>query len=360
MLGVVALGEQALRLPYGIEELLPPYGAASAGLEHHIAPQTAACFVLLGLALVFVRTPKQARSHIADTLTVLLSLLILTLLSGYLFGAAHIFGITSQELVSLPTLTSIALLTVAIGARRAEFGFFSILLGRGIGSRIVRLLFPLMIVLPIFRESLRARLISHGFGVHYITATLASLAVIIAETLVFWLAWRIHNMEMEIHDLSLRDALTGLYNLRGFYLLAEQALRLAQRSGLPFTVIFVDLDNLKRINDTLGHDTGSQFLAETAAILSDAFRESDVLGRVGGDEFAVAGQFGQLAVSLAIERLEAAVERRNAELNLTLPLSFSIGYSISASARHESLDELISRADREMYRNKRERKAGVL
>jgi diguanylate cyclase (GGDEF)-like protein len=105
------------------------------------------------------------------------------------------------------------------------------------------------------------------------------------------LVWYIKGMENEIHDLSLRDELTGLYNLRGFKILAVQALRLAQRSNAPFSVLFIDLDDLKRINDFHGHGVGSAALNETGELIKTTFRETDVIGRVGGDEFAVAGQF---------------------------------------------------------------------
>ena len=122
---------------------------------------------------------------------------------------------------------------------------------------------------------------------HSATAILVSIATTLSMVLLLLLVWRINSMEMEIRILSLRDGLTGLYNLQGFTLLAEQALRIAQRSQLPVSVLFVDLDNLKQINDTLGHDTGSAFLVETANLLNETFRETDVIGRIGGDEFAV-------------------------------------------------------------------------
>jgi len=99
--------------------------------------------------------------------------------------------------------------------------------------------------------------------------------------LLLALVWRINSMEMEIHVLSLRDEFTGVYNLRGFSLLAEQVLHLAQRSQLPLSVLFVDLDDLKEINDSFGHDVGSTYLIEIAEILKETFRETDVIGRVG-------------------------------------------------------------------------------
>ena len=123
--------------------------------------------------------------------------------------------------------------------------------------------------------------------------------------------------------LTLRDELTGLYNLRGFHLLADQAPRLAQRSNLPFSVMYIDLDNLKHTNDTLGHEAGSAFLAETSEILRNTFRETDVLGRIGGDEFAIAGHFNTASVFMATQRLEASCAERNAESGRQFVLSLA-------------------------------------
>ncbi len=80
--------------------------------------------------------------------------------------------------------------------------------------------------------------------------------------------------------MSLDDELTGLHNRRGFYLLGEQALQNARRSGEALTVFFFDADGLKKINDTLGHDAGSELLRDIATLLRTTFRASDIVGRL--------------------------------------------------------------------------------
>ena len=150
--------------------------------------------------------------------------------------------------------------------------------------------------------------------------------------------------------------MTGLYNLRGFYLLSEQVLRLAQRSHLPLSVLFIDLDHLKQINDSFGHDAGSAFLVETAEILKQTFRETDVMGRVGGDEFAVVCQGSKVAISIAAQRLQAASALRNAEPVRRFPLSFSIGFVTAEGRERQSLKELLTEADKAMYEEKRRKK----
>ena len=164
-------------------------------------------------------------------------------------------------------------------------------------------------------------------------------------------------MESEIHALSLRDELTGLSNLRGFRLLAEQALRMSRRSHVPFSLLFIDLDNLKEINDSFGHTVGSSILSDTGKILLATFRESDVLGRVGGDEFAVAGNFSQAAITVAIHRLRDSVAQRNGRAGQEPYLNLSLGHITCEPDSQETLDELLEKADFSMYEEKRRKKS---
>ena len=106
------------------------------------------------------------------------------------------------------------------------------------------------------------------------------------------------RMEEEIRSLSLTDELTGLYNRRGFTLLAEQEVKLAHRMNRTMLLFFCDVDNLKGINDTHGHAQGDLALKEVSAILKETFREADILARLGGDEFVV------LAVDASLESAE--------------------------------------------------------
>jgi GAF domain-containing protein len=97
----------------------------------------------------------------------------------------------------------------------------------------------------------------------------------------------LQNALEQIHTLSITDELTGLYNRRGFRLLADKLIRRAARGGEPFNLVYLDLDGLKRINDTQGHGIGDSMISAAAGILRQTFRESDILARIGGDEFCV-------------------------------------------------------------------------
>jgi diguanylate cyclase (GGDEF)-like protein len=357
LLAIVVLCEYAFHISLGIDVLPPPGHGLLAPFFGRMSPQGAGGFALLGIALLLVRAQGRFAVRLADLFTAGVGLMVLILASGYLFNAFGLFGLTVGIKASPQTLLCLLLLTLVTLSRRAENGVFSILLARGIGGRIARLLFPFVLVLPFLRETARSHLISADrFPAHYTTAILASVSALLYLVLLLFLAWHINSMEAEIHGLSLRDELTGLYNLRGFHLLAEQAMQLAYRSELPFSVLFIDVDNLKQINDTLGHYAGSGFLVETSEILKATFRETDVIGRVGGDEFAVAGQFSRTAISLAARRLDEFCAHRNAVSDREFAISFSVGHVTSGAAWHQSLDELLHNADQVMYQEKRRKK----
>jgi diguanylate cyclase (GGDEF)-like protein len=357
LVGITILAEYAFYLSGGIERLLPFDPKSTSPWPDRPAPQTAAGLALLGITSVLIRVRARVVVRIADLVAICLGLLVLVLVSGEIFGAMRFSGISSITRTSPQTMACLALLTLTAFLRRAEVGIFSIFLGRGIGSRIARTFAPVLLVLPFLREISRAHMMqAHRIPEQYATAILASLATMLAFVLLLILAWRINSMEKEIHDLSLRDELTGLYNLRGFNLLAEQALRLARRSQAQFSVLYIDLDNLKAINDSLGHSAGSAYLAETADLLKETFREADVMGRIGGDEFAVVCQCSHVAISIAAQRLRAGSAVRNSKASRRFPLCFSIGYVTAEEHAHQSLKELLTQADTAMYEEKRHKK----
>lgn len=158
----------------------------------------------------------------------------------------------------------------------------------------------------------------------------------------------------ELRMLSLADALTGLNNRRGFFHLAEQQLRFANRSKSALLLLYADLDGLKHVNDAFGHKEGDLALIETANVLRETFRESDVIGRVGGDEFAVlAMAAGGTTADRIRSRIRQRVDARNAQEDRSYELSLSVGIAGYNPGDPCSLDELLARADALMYRDKR-------
>ena len=135
-----------------------------------------------------------------------------------------------------------------------------------------------------------------------------------------------HRLQAELRRMSVTDDLTGLNNRRGFFMLAEQEMKLARRLKKDLLLVFVDLDDFKSINDTHGHHVGDQALAETADILRTTFRESDVLARLGGDEFVALAMFSPEETDDVIEtRLHQTLAEHNGRAGRRYALSISTG-----------------------------------
>jgi diguanylate cyclase (GGDEF)-like protein/PAS domain S-box-containing protein len=164
-------------------------------------------------------------------------------------------------------------------------------------------------------------------------------------------------MEEEIKALSLRDELTTLYNRRGFLTLADLHLKTANRLKKKLAVLYLDMDNLKRINDGGGHKLGDRALEEIAFILKKSFREADVVGRLGGDEFCVlAMETNQpLDSGVLVKRLREKLDHFNARsaAEAGFTLSISIGVFTRDPDDPLAIEEMLSRADMLMYDEKR-------
>jgi diguanylate cyclase (GGDEF)-like protein len=155
---------------------------------------------------------------------------------------------------------------------------------------------------------------------------------------------------------SLVDDLTGLYNRRGFLTLAEQHLKLAERTGRGVLLIYADLDDFKEINDRFGHNEGDRALAETARSIRTVFRDSDILARLGGDEFVVlALETSDLSGDILARRLREAMAERNARSDRGYALTLSIGVARYDPRSSATVADLLARADALMYEHKREK-----
>ncbi|MBA4423356.1 MAG: hypothetical protein C0390_09720 [Syntrophus sp. (in: bacteria)] len=164
------------------------------------------------------------------------------------------------------------------------------------------------------------------------------------------------RMEEEMREMSLRDLLTELYNRRGFITLAEQQLKAANRAQRPLKLTFIDCDDLKWINDTLGHEEGDKALIDTAHILRQSFRESDIVARLGGDEFAVLSiDAADMSHEDFSQRLQQRIDELNAKESRRFKLSLSWGTAVYHPESPMSLDRLISAADELMYVQKKDK-----
>jgi len=167
-----------------------------------------------------------------------------------------------------------------------------------------------------------------------------------------------HRMQEALRNESLIDELTQLYNRRGFLTLAGNHLKLAERMHSVFSLVFIDLDGMKRINDSLGHLAGDRALVETADLLGKCVRQSDIVARLGGDEFV-------LLLTTVTDDTEAVIRRRlqeqldslNGQPDRPYLLRFSVGIVTATASESVTLEALLKEADSLMYRQKQDRKA---
>ena len=165
---------------------------------------------------------------------------------------------------------------------------------------------------------------------------------------------REEHLRRSAENLSLIDELTQLKNRRGFFELAEQALKSAHRDQQTMALFFMDLNGLKQINDTLGHMAGDDALRDTAQVLRNTFRGSDIVARIGGDEFvALAHLHSELDVETLCARLREHQREFNASHQRPYEVDLSIGATLVDEPAEQNLEEFIARADEAMYQEKR-------
>jgi two-component system cell cycle response regulator len=166
------------------------------------------------------------------------------------------------------------------------------------------------------------------------------------------------DLAQKTREQSYLDALTGLYNRRGFLTLGEQQLAAAARTGVHYVIVFMDLDGLKTINDELGHAVGDEAIREAATVLRQTLRDADLVARLGGDEF-VALAADSLETSRGggriIERISERLRTFNDGGHRPYKLQMSAGAVSFDPARPRALEALMVDADTAMYAQKKTR-----
>ena len=158
----------------------------------------------------------------------------------------------------------------------------------------------------------------------------------------------------ELRTLSLSDELTGLYNRRGFFILAEQQIKIATRTRRGMLLVSADLDGLKKINDGFGHHEGDRAIVDAGQILRQSFRESDIISRIGGDEFVVLiTEKPEITVEVLFSRLRKNLEVHNRRVQRSYPFSISMGVATFDPQDPTDLNSLLIAADKSMYESKK-------
>lgn len=159
--------------------------------------------------------------------------------------------------------------------------------------------------------------------------------------------------ELVSQQAATQDALTGINNRRGFNILATKAIANSARYGWKSSLVYLDLNKFKEINDIYGHKTGDKVLIDFSELLSHIVRDSDILARLGGDEFVVMLMNTDLQTAHnKIASLLKKIEKYNLEEAQPYDLKVSYGVVEYDSEKHKNLEELLSSADNFMYENK--------
>jgi len=186
-------------------------------------------------------------------------------------------------------------------------------------------------------------------------AWVVAILVIVVLAMSAWIA--VVQRQAALHALTLTDPLTGIYNRRGFLLLAEQQWQLALHRHTGFLLFYIDVDEFKKINDALGHKEGDLALQSVAELLRECFRKTDIIGRLGGDEFAVTAiDAPENSRTVLEQRLAKTIQQINEKSDRPYHLSLSVGILICDSSLGVlPIEDLLGRADALMYEQKRNR-----
>jgi diguanylate cyclase (GGDEF)-like protein len=165
------------------------------------------------------------------------------------------------------------------------------------------------------------------------------------------------RVEKKLEYLSFTDELTGLYNRRGFFNLTEHQLKIAKRQNIGMVLLYIDLDDLKGINDTFGHNKGDNALIYIASILKKTYRESDIIARLGGDEFVVILlETNENYFETIKSRLQKNITQYNEKREQDYRLSLSMGVTFYNPEKSFSIDELLAEGDKLMYEEKKKKR----
>ena len=268
---------------------------------------------------------------------------------------------------SFPFLAKVRLIAAA-AASAAAAGVLNQAYGFGVAGVVVLILTGPYIVIDT-RDLVKlniwvmAALVAVVFGLSLtpfaIGATVVFVLLAVAVSILLGRVLEVSNrrafaLELELHRDARTDALTGLDNRRAMQERGRVELKRAQRSGVPISVVLGDLDLFKSINDKYGHDAGDTTLVATAAVLRAALRESDALGRWGGEEFiAVLPATDSTGAREVAERMRAAIAESRFD-GIAEGTTISLGVSTAESFEDPAMewDLLIKEADQRLYRAK--------
>ena len=316
-------------------------------------------FMALCLAYYYIDLEYKNKIRPSQLLSLFVIFSSLFVVLGFVYDVR--FGQNTQvSFKALLAMFFFILLSVANLALRPEEGFVALGVTKSTGGTLTRRLIPACFFVPPCLGAIG--LLGERWGLYnreFALVIVVILHVLIFSVLIWQLAHILFQLDIKrgqaeeaVRLSSLTDELTGLYNRRGFTVLAEQQIKIAKRKQ-ACVLFFADMDGLKKINDQFGHKEGDKALTRLARLLKNSFRESDIVARYSGDEFAMLcilehpKQMSILTTRLANETAICQLE------NPGRPYQLSLSFGISFLAGKEAtLEKLLVEADKKLYEAK--------
>lgn len=402
LIGGLTLVEYLLQVDLAIDLLLPfQHQRNQLGpFPGRMAPATALCILLTGLSLLLLKS----RSLLSQTFAVSTLFISLMALVGYVFDVSALYTVGLYSSMAIHTALALSLLSTGVLALQQTSELVELLISDTAGGSMAR---RMLTSVPLIILSIGGALIAGEMLGYYdnrfslalmATLSITTLIAVILRTanhlrwvdksrglaqaelaalneeletrviertsaleaandkLMVEMAQR-QKIEDEVRRLSMTDELTGLHNRRSFFLLADQLMRTARRNEQSCLLIFIDLDGLKKTNDAHGHEAGDLAITATAQVLKEAFRGSDVVARIGGDEFVVLAANVREPADALTARVHALVDEFNASDRCRYPIALSMGAVGCSPKELKPLGELLASADALMYANKLRRRS---
>lgn len=352
-IGLVTLAEYAFHWQSGIDQLL--IIDTSRPLAEYPGRPAIATAVMIGLLAAGRLCGRRPVLAGAKTLTALAAALIAwASFTGYVFGPQALKEVALFDSVALPTAAAVLLLALGTLAAEPISWPIRMAMAKGIGGTVCRWLLPPAILAP---PALGWILSRAGAASTYPDAFLWALYSVATSLGAVWLilllAHRIELIDAErtfATRMSLHDPLTGLANRRAFDAFLFEAFSLARRHGHALSVSLLDIDHFKSYNDEYGHPAGDELLKSLGRLLSSLARETDMVARIGGEEFAIALPETDLDGARVIsERMRAEVER-SAIFRRAITVSMGVA---AISAETPDASALVAVCDTALYRAKK-------
>lgn len=356
LIGLLTLGEYVFAVDLGIDQLLVDDVHAAPGTSHpgRMAPTTALAITLLGTSLASRSTVRESRFRRTELLVVVAAAIAFLAFTGYLYDASALLGVGSFTQMALHTSLTLLVLCASIIAITPQRSIGAILLSASPGGIVARRLIPAAFLVPITVGWLRlagerAGLYDTAFGLSIVVVS----HIVIFTAVTAWVTWsldREYRRRLGVEHTASTDVLTGLANRRAIMHRIERLVADAASGGPAFSVIALDANGLKAVNDHAGHAAGDAALIRLGDVLAATLRDGDVAARLGGDEFlALLPATGPRDALAVARRVREALEQDVRAGGL------GAGLGVATWAPGLDGDSLIAAADAALYEDKRAR-----